>query len=225
MSASLPAELAQVLIALLAINLRITLTAVAVALPIACLFALGRLSRHAVVRWPVTAYVNVLRSSPLLMVVFWAYYTGPMLTGSPASAETAATIALAAFEVAYFTEIIRAGVQSVSEGQRRAGLATGLRPGQVSRLIILPQALRRMAPSLLTQGLIAFQDSTIASVIGVSDALHTATIINARELRPVEIYTGLAAMYFLICFAVGRIVRAMEGRGAGHRRAAAVILR
>jgi His/Glu/Gln/Arg/opine family amino acid ABC transporter permease subunit len=222
MTVSLPAELAQVLAALLITNLRITLTAIAIALPIACLFALGRLSRHAVVRWPVTAYVNVLRSSPLLMVVFWAYYTGPMLTGSPASAETAATIALAAFEVAYFTEIIRAGVQSVSEGQRRAGLATGLRPGQVSRLIILPQALRRMAPSLLTQGLIAFQDSTIASVIGVSDALHTATIINAMELGPVEIYTGLAAMYFLICFGVGRIVLGLERRGAGRRTAALI---
>jgi glutamate/aspartate transport system permease protein len=209
MSPSLPAELFELLRALIVTNLRITATAIAIALPIACLFAFGRLSSFAPLRWAVTAYVNLLRSMPLLMVVFWAYYSGPLITGQPASAETAATIALAAFEIAYFTEIIRAGIQSVSEGQRRAGLATGLRRGQVSRLIILPQALQRMTPSLLTQCLIAFQDSTIASVIGVSDALHTATIINARELRPVEIYAGLALMYFLICFAVSRLVRTL----------------
>lgn len=221
MSGTLPAELGQLLTALVVTNLRITLTAIAVALPVACLFAFGRLSRLAPIRWSVTAYVNTLRSMPLLMVVFWAYYTGPMITGEPASAETAATIALAAFEIAYFTEIIRAGIQSVSRGQRSAGLATGLRPGQVSRLIILPQALRRMAPSLASQCLIAFQDSTIASVIGVSDALHTATIINARELNPVGIYAGLAVMYFLICFGVSQSVRALERRWAGGGRRAA----
>jgi His/Glu/Gln/Arg/opine family amino acid ABC transporter permease subunit len=221
MTSTLANELLQLFAALILTNLRITAIAIGVALPVACLFAMGRLSRHAFVRWPVTAYVNVLRSMPLLMVVFWAYYTGPMITGQPASAATAATVALAAFEIAYFTEIIRAGIQSVSEGQRRAGLATGLRPGQVSRLIILPQALRRMAPSLLTQSLIAFQDSTIASVIGVSDALHTATIINARELQPVEIYAGLAAMFFLICFGTSRLVLMMERRGQHTGRATA----
>jgi glutamate/aspartate transport system permease protein len=201
------------LLALLKYNVGMTLTAIAIALPIACVFATFRLSASPLIYYPSTFYVNILRSSPLVMIIFWVYTVGPMITGRANSAYFSALAALAAFEVAYFTEIIRAGIQSVSAGQKNAALACGMTKAQAMRMIILPQALRRMSPSLLTQSLIAFQDSTIASVIGVSDALHTATIINARELRPVEIYTALAAMYFLICFGVGRIVRGLERRG------------
>src|SRR5205807_2093196 len=107
-------------------NLCLTVSAIAIALPIACLFAVGRLSRHPLVYYPITAYVNVLRSSPLLMIMFWAYYTGPMITGAPTSAYTAALIALAAFEIAYFTELVRAGLQSIASGQRDAPLAVRL---------------------------------------------------------------------------------------------------
>ena len=170
-------------------NLCLTVSAIAIALPVACLFAVGRLSRHPFVYYPITAYVNVLRSLPLLMIMFWAYYTGPMITGAPTSAYTAALIALAALEVAYFTELVRAGLQSIAAGQRDAALAVGLRPSQAMRLVILPQALRRMLPSLLSQSIIAFQDSTIASIIGVTDIFATANIISAREQRPIELYT------------------------------------
>jgi len=193
-------------------NLCLTVSAIAVALPIACLFAVGRLSRHPFVYYSVTAYVNVLRSSPLLMIMFWAYYTGPMITGTPTSAYTAALIALAAFEVAYFTELVRAGLQSISSGQRDAALATGLKPSQAMRLVILPQALRRMLPSLLSQSIIAFQDSTIASVIGVSDVFSVTNIISAREQRPIELYTALAAIFFVLCYGLSRLVRALEAR-------------
>jgi len=170
----------------------------------------GRLSRFPLVHLPVTAYVNVLRSSPLLMIMFWAYYTGPMLTGRANSAYISALIALAAFEVAYFTEIIRAGLQSIALEQRSAGLATGLSGPQVMRFVVLPQALMRMLPSLLTQSIIAFQDSTIASVIGVSDVLQTVNIVNARDQRPIELYTALAVGYFLVCYASSRWVRRLE---------------
>jgi His/Glu/Gln/Arg/opine family amino acid ABC transporter permease subunit len=200
-------------LALLDCNLRMTVTAIAVALPLSCLFAVGRLSRSPLIHAPTTAYVNVLRSSPLLMIMFWAYYTGPMITGHPNSAYQAALVALTAFEVAYFTEIVRTGLQSISAGQRRAGLATGLPPWQVVRLVILPQALRRMAPSLLTQSLVAFQDSTIASVIGVSDAFQTTNVINAREQSPIELYTELAILYFVICILLSQGIRWLETRG------------
>ena len=199
-------------LALLEINLRMTGSAIALALPIGCLFAVGRLSRFPLVYYPVTAYVNVLRSSPLLMIMFWAYYTGPMITGHPNSAYVAALIALAAFEVAYFTEIVRAGLQSIPLSQRRAGLATGLTSGQTTRLVILPQALFRMAPSLLTQSIIAFQDSTIASIIGVPDVFQSTNIINAREQRPIALYSGLAVMYFVLCYLLSRAVRGLEAR-------------
>jgi glutamate/aspartate transport system permease protein len=205
-------DLAALLGALAWYNLCLTVSAIAIALPIACLFAVGRLSRHPLVYYPVTAYVNVLRSSPLLMIMFWAYYTGPMITGAPSSAYTAALIALAAFEVAYFTELVRAGLQSIAAGQRDAALAVGLRPGQAMRLVILPQALRRMLPSLLSQSIIAFQDSTIASVIGVTDIFATANIISAREQRPIELYTALAAVFFVLCYALSKLVRMLEAR-------------
>ena len=193
-------------------NLCLTVSAIAIALPVACLFAVGRLSRHPFVYYPITAYVNVLRSLPLLMIMFWAYYTGPMITGAPTSAYTAALIALAAFEVAYFTELVRAGLQSIAAGQRDAALAVGLRPSQAMRLVILPQALRRMLPSLLSQSIIAFQDSTIASVIGVSDVFQTTNIISAREQRPIELYTALAVIFFVLCYALSRLVRMLEAR-------------
>jgi glutamate/aspartate transport system permease protein len=209
---ALASDLVALLGALVVFNLCLTVTAIAIALPIACLFAVGRLSRHPLVYYPVTAYVNVLRSSPLLMIMFWAYYTGPMITGAPTSAYTAALIALAAFEVAYFTELVRAGLQSIAAGQRDAALAVGLRPSQAMRFVILPQALRRMLPSLISQSIIAFQDSTIASVIGVTDIFGTASIISAREQRPIELYTALAVIFFVLCYALSKLVRMLEAR-------------
>ena len=197
--------------ALLIYNVRMTLVAIALALPIACLFAAARMSRFRLIHAPATAYVNVLRSSPLVMIMFWVYTVGPMVTGHPNSAEWSAQLALAAFEVAYFTEIVRAGVQSVAVGQRNAGLASGLTAAQEMRLIILPQALRRMMPSLLTQGLIAFQDSTIASVISVPDVMQTTTVINAREQDPIALYATLAAMFFVVWYGLSRTIGGMEG--------------
>jgi glutamate/aspartate transport system permease protein len=202
--------LGELLLALARYNLRMTLIAIVVALPIACLFAAARLSRHRLIHAPATAYVNMLRSSPLVMIMFWVYTVGPMITGRPNSAYLSAQLALAAFEVAYFTEIIRAGLQSVAVGQRNAGLAAGLTRGQVTRLVILPQALRRMTPSLLTQGLIAFQDSTIASVISVPEVMQATSVINAREQDPITLYTTLAVMFFVICYALSRTITRME---------------
>ena len=205
-------DLAALMGELVVVNLCLTVTAIAIALPIACLFAVGRLSRHPFVYYPVTAYVNVLRSSPLLMIMFWAYYTGPMITGAPTSAYMAALIALAAFEIAYFTELVRAGLQSIATGQRDAALAVGLRPSQAMRFVILPQAVCRMLPSLLSQSIIAFQDSTIASVIGVSDVFAMANIISAREQPPIELYTALAVIFFVLCYGLSKLVRALEAR-------------
>jgi His/Glu/Gln/Arg/opine family amino acid ABC transporter permease subunit len=204
------ATLGTLLLALITYNVRMTLSAIAIALPIACVFAIARLSRWRMIHAPTTAYVNVLRSSPLLMIMFWVYTVGPLITGRPNSAYVSALLALAAFEVAYFTEIIRAGLQSVAIGQRNAGLATGLTAAQVTRLILLPQALRRMTPSLLTQSLIAFQDSTIASIISVPDVMQTTNVINAREQDPILLYSTLAALFFVICYSLSRIIHGLE---------------
>lgn len=203
-------DLANLLLALVRYNLVMTLAAIVIALPIACLFAAGRLSANPLVRYPTTAYVNILRASPLLMIMFWVYTVAPLLTGRPSSAFASALFALAAFEVAYFTEIIRSGIQSISTGQRQAALATGLTERQVTRLVILPQALRRMTPSLLTQSLIALQDSTIASVISVPEILQTTSVINAREQNPIFLYSSLAVIYFAVCYGLSATVQRLE---------------
>jgi glutamate/aspartate transport system permease protein len=200
------------LLALLRYNVGMTLAAIAISLPIACVFAFARLSPSPLIHLPTTFYVNVLRSMPLVMLIFWVYTVGPLITGQPSSAYFSALAALAAFEVAYFTEIIRSGIQSVSAGQLSAGLATGLTKAQTMRMIILPQALRRMTPSLLTQSLIAFQDSTIASIISVPDILHETAILNAREQTPIFLYSALAIIYFLACYSLSVLVRRLEQR-------------
>jgi glutamate/aspartate transport system permease protein len=209
-------ELAALVVALVKYNVGMTLIAIALALPVACLFAAGRLSSNPLIRYPTTAYVNILRSSPLVMIMFWVYTVGPLITGRPSSAYLAALLALAAFEVAYFTEVVRSGIQSVTAGQKNAALATGLTDRQAIRFVILPQALRRMLPSILTQSLIAFQDSTIASVISVPDILQTTTVINAREQNPIFLYTSLALIYFLACYSLSLVIRRLE-RGSRIR--------
>ena len=137
-------DIGVMLLALLKYNVGMTLTAIAIALPLACVFATARLSPSPLIYYPSTFYVNILRSSPLVMIIFWVYTVGPLITGRANSAYFSALAALAAFEVAYFTEIIRSGIQSVSAGQKNAALACGMTKAQTMRMIILPQALRRM---------------------------------------------------------------------------------
>jgi glutamate/aspartate transport system permease protein len=208
------------LLALLKYNVGMTLTAIAIALPLACVFATARLSPSPLIYYPSTFYVNILRSSPLVMIIFWVYTVGPLITGRANSAYFSALAALAAFEVAYFTEIIRSGIQSVSAGQKNAALACGMTKAQTMRMIILPQALRRMSPSLLTQSLIAFQDSTIASVISVPDILHETNILNAREQNPIFLYSALAIIYFIACYSLSLLVRHLERRNDMRMQAA-----
>ena len=202
-------------LALLRYNVTLTVLAVLLAFPIASLFALGRLSPYRLIAYPTAAYINVLRSSPLLMVLFWTYYTFPMLIGGGnVNVFTAALIGLTAFEAAYFAEFVRAGLQSIGKDQQQAALATGLKPWQVSLYITWPQAVRRMMPSLLTQTIIAFQDSTLASVIGLREVAQTTTIVNAREVRPIWLYSMLAILYLCLCFSLSRLVRRIERRTA-----------
>ena len=201
------------IVALLKYNVVLTVLAILIAFPIAGLLALGRLSRHRGIYYPVTAYINLLRSSPLLMVMFWTYYSFPMLVGGGAmNVFSAALFALTAFEAAYFAEFIRAGIQSIHRDQRSAALATGLRPWQVSRYVIWPQAVHRMIPSLLTQSIIAFQDSTLASIIGLREVAQTTTIINSVQVRPIWVYSMLATLYLILCLALSRCVRRIERR-------------
>ncbi len=144
------------------------------------------------------------------MVMFWVYYTFPMLIKGNLDAYYSALIALTAFEAAYFAEFLRTGLQSVRKDQRLVALSTGLKPSQVSFYIVWPQAVRRMIPSLLTQTIIAFQDSTLASVIGVREMVRMTAIINARQVRPIWLYTMLAVIYLVLCIALSFLVKKIE---------------
>jgi glutamate/aspartate transport system permease protein len=199
-------------LALLKYNVSLTVLAIAIALPISCVCALLRISRLRWISYPMRWYVNILRSMPLMLVMFWIYIMVPMLTTASVSAYWSALIALACFEVAYFTEFIRSGIQSVSAHQWSAGVANGMSRFQTARHIIVPQALRRMTPALLTQLLVAFQDSTISSVIGVPEILQETTVVNAQGQSTVFYYLFLAGIFFVICYLASRAVKAMDKR-------------
>ena len=194
------------------INLLLAAIAIPLALPIAVLFAFGRMSQVKPIYYLVTLYVNVLRSMPLIMVMFWLYFLAPIVLGRQTGAFNAALLALIVFEIAYFTEIIRSGIQSIPVGQKYAALSSGMRPWQVATRVILPQAVRRMLPSLTTQSIIALQDTTLASVIGVLEISAAATVLNSREGNPAVFYSLTAVIYFVVCYCLSWIVRWLERR-------------
>jgi glutamate/aspartate transport system permease protein len=156
-------------------------------------------------------YVNGLRSVPLIMAIFWFYLLVPLAIGRPVGAFLSALIAFTLFEAAYYSEIIRAGIQGVSRGQAQAALATGLSRIQAYRHIILPQAFRRMTPVLLTQSIALFQDTSLVYVIGLHDFMTAAAVVGNRDGRLVELYSFAALIYFVICFGASRLVQRLQG--------------
>ena len=168
--------------------------------------ALMRRSRHVLIAAPATAYVTVMRSVPLILVLFWFYFLVPLVIGRPVGSLAAALIAFVLFEAAFYCEIIRAGMSSVRAGQVEAALATGMRPWQVMRLIIMPQGLRAMTPLLLNQIIIVFQDTSLVYVVALRDFMTTASVVAARDGRPTEMYTLVAVVYLVICYSLSKAV-------------------
>ena len=169
--------------------------------------ALMRLSGKRWLEVPAAIYVNGMRSIPLVMVILWFFLLVPMLIGRPIGAEISAIINFTAFEAAYFSEIMRAGIQSVPRGQVFAGQALGMSYGQNMRLVVLPQAFRNMLPVLLTQTIILFQDTSLVYAIGAYDMLKGFEVAGKNYGRPVEAYIAAAVLYFVICFGLSWIVK------------------
>jgi glutamate/aspartate transport system permease protein len=176
------------------------------------LLALMRLSGKAALMAPAAFYVNGMRSIPLVMVILWFYLLIPFLIGKPIGAELSATITFIAFEAAYFSEIMRAGIQSIPRGQVFAGQALGMSYGQNMRLVILPQAFRNMLPVLLTQTIILFQDTSLVYAIGAYDLLKGFTNAGKIYGRTEEAYLLAAVVYFVICFALSWSVKRLQAR-------------
>ena len=174
------------------------------------LLALMRLSGKKWLDIPATIYVNGMRSIPLVMVILWFFLLMPMLIGKPIGAETSAIITFVAFEAAYFSEIMRAGIQSIPRGQVFAGQALGMTYGQNMRLVVLPQAFRNMLPVLLTQTIILFQDTSLVYAIGAYDMLKGFEIAGKNFGRPIESYLAAAVTYFVICFALSWFVKRLH---------------
>jgi glutamate/aspartate transport system permease protein len=178
------------------------------------MIAVVRLSASRPVAALAAGYVNGLRSIPLIMVIFWFYLLVPLFIGRPVGAFTSALIAFTLFEAAYYSEIMRAGINGISGGQMGAALAIGMTRMQAYRYVVLPQALRRMAPILLTQSIALFQDSSLVYVIGLHDFMTSIGIVANREARLIELYLFAALVYFAICFSASRMVKRLQHRMA-----------
>ncbi|MBA3032852.1 MAG: amino acid ABC transporter permease [Gammaproteobacteria bacterium] len=193
---------------------KLTLIAMSGGIFLGTLLALARLSSITPLAMAATWYVNLMRSIPLLMVILWFFLVIPIFTGKPMGAETSAIITFTAFEAAYFSEIMRAGIQSVPRGQVFAGQAIGMTYWQTMSYVVLPQAFRNMLPILLTQTIILFQDTSLVYAIGAKDLLKAAEIAGKNYGRPLEMYVFVALVYFVVCFALSNLVKHLQSRTA-----------
>ena len=195
-------------------SVQLTVIATVGGIVVGTFLALMRLSGRPSLVYPATFYVNTMRSIPLVMVILWFFLLIPMLIGRPIGADLSATITFIAFEAAFFSEIVRAGIQSVPKGQIYAGEALGMSYGQNMRLVVLPQAFRNMIPVLMTQTIILFQDTSLVYAIGAYDLLKGFEIAGKNYGRPIETYILAAATYFIICFSLSKAVRTIQAKVA-----------
>ena len=201
-------------------SLGLTLLAMVGGIVLGTLLALMRLSPYGMISMPAGGYVNLLRATPLILVIFWFYFLLPIamkkLTGNPYATGLgpfySALITFTLFEAAYYCEIIRAGIQSVPRGQVGAAYALGLTYPQAMTQVVLPQAFRNMIPILLTQSIILFQDTSLVYVVGLTDFMGAAAKTAQRDGRLVEMYLFAALIYFILCFGASHVVKQLQMR-------------
>jgi glutamate/aspartate transport system permease protein len=201
-------------------TLEITLVGVAGGVIFGSLLAVARLSQNRVLSGFATAYVNLMRSIPLILVIFWVFFLVPWAIGwltnhgRPVAVGASLTIftTFVLFEAAYYAEIVRAGFRSISPGQYSACEALGLSKFHAYIYILFPQAIRNVLPILLTQTIILFQDTSLVYVISATDLLGAATKIAQRDGRLVEMYLTVGVIYFVFCYAASQFVKQLQGR-------------
>ena len=204
----------------MAFTLRLTLFAMAGGVVFGTLLAMMRLSSIKPLAWFAGTYVNVLRSVPLVLVIFWFYFLVPYMgawvvhsdTPIQVGAFASSLLTFTMFEACYYCEIMRAGIQSISRGQVSAGYAIGLNYWQTMGHIVLPQAFRNMVPILLTQTIVLYQDVSLVYVLSITDFVGAASKVAQRDGRLVEMYTFVALIYFISCFALSLLVRRLQAR-------------
>jgi polar amino acid transport system permease protein len=194
------------------VTLLFTFGIVVLGLAVGLFSGLLRLSRFAPLRWLSQAYVEVFRCTPVLVQLVWFYYALPILSGIEMSATTAGVLALSLYGGAFYSEIIRGGINSIEPGQTEAALALGMTPTQSMRRIVLPQALKRMVPPLMNQSIIQLKNTSLVSVLAVPDLLYQGQAVAHDSYRPLEIYTLVAVIYFVILFPLTLLVGRLERR-------------
>lgn len=202
-------------------TLQITVLAIVVGIVWGTLLALMRLSGLKPLEWFARGYVTLFRSIPLVMVLLWFFLLVPQLLQRLLDVSpdvdirlVSAMVAFSLFEAAYYSEIIRAGIQAVPRGQLSAASALGMTYGQGMRLVVLPQALRAMVPLLLTQAIVLFQDTSLVYVISVADFFRTAANVGDRDGTIVEMVLFAGAVYFVICVVASSLVKGLQKKVA-----------
>lgn len=187
--------------------------AIVVSFPIGILVGVGRTSENALFKVPCTIYIEVIRGNPLIMVIFWIYFFIPIVTGITMATVWSGTVALVIFTGAYLAEIVRGGIQNIPPGQFEAAKSTGLSYWQTMRVIILPQALKQMIPAIVGQFISIFKDTSLLYIIGVLELTFVAQGMNNRlMIYSFEIFTTVAALYFVCCYAMSLYARHLENK-------------
>lgn len=202
----------------LLVTLGYTVATIFIGLVIGLLVGLGRLSRSWLLNIPLVAFIEVFRCTPLLVQIVWFYYALPVLLGIQIPATAAAMMTLSCYTGAFYAEIFRGGIISIEQGQWDAARALGLRPWQMMRRVILPQAVRRMIPPFVNQSITQLKNTSLVSTIAVPDLLYNGTLVTADTYRPLEVYTVVALIYFAILFPSTLLAQAYERRLARRPR-------
>lgn len=192
------------------VTIALTASIVVLGLLMGLIAGLAQISRFAFLRWVSWAYIELFRCTPLLVQLLWFYYALPILTGIEMSAITAAILTLSLYGGSFYAEVIRGGIVAIDAGQREAGLALGLTPARVMRRIILPQAIKQMIPPLMNQSIIQFKNTSLVSVLAVPDLLYQGQSAATETYRPLEVYTVIAVIYFVVLVPLTAIVKKSE---------------
>jgi polar amino acid transport system permease protein len=203
---------AGVLLEGLANTAALSAAALAGGLAVGLALALLRLSGRRWLAWPATAVIEFFRNTPPLVHLFWVFYALPILADIRLSPFVAATLALSIQSGAFFAEVFRGGILSIERGQWEAGRAIGMRPPTLLRRIILPQALRRMIPPLVERSFELVKTTALAATLAYGELLYQAMVVTSQTFRPLEVYTAVAALYFVLLFGASLVMRGVEAR-------------
>jgi len=198
-------------------TLRLAVPAIILGFAVGIVLGLARLARRGWIHYPAAIYIEFIRGIPLVMVIFWFWFLVPVVIGRPVPEYWVALMAFVIFEGAYIGEIVRAGIQSVPKGQIDAATAAGLNYIQTMGSVLLPQAIRNVIPALVTQFIVLFKDTSLASIIGMMDLTKAAQTVSQRELRPFEMYIFIAGVYWACTYSMSRFSRWLEVRMSPER--------